>query len=231
MSARVAKLESLLARVQTRAGEPRPVAAAAAAEEIDELDEAVPVDEIDELDEIDEIDDLDEVELDEPGQPESGQVAASTMDDAIDAAEHQPPMTPPPESGEGIASPQIPAQGGPTMEQLGETISLEEGPSQDFELDEPVLDEPDMEEPASHMEAEIAPPRVVPASVPPEQIHVPENAREELERVRLGDSTPVEARVSTRPVISTNVVELVTSSRAFEPKSFLELVDSSLKLK
>jgi hypothetical protein len=149
------------------------------------------------------------------------------MDDAMDAAEHQPPMTPPPESGEGITSPQIPPQGGPTMEQLGQTISLEEGSRQDFELDEPILEEPREEEAQSHMEAHL------PASVPShsDQLRVPENAREELDRHRLGDSTPVDARVSTRPVLSTNVVEFVTATRTFEPKSFVDLVDASLSLK
>jgi hypothetical protein len=104
------------------------------------------------------------------------------------------------------------------MEQLGETIPLEEGGPQDFELDEPTLDEPTLAEPSpseappGQMEAEL------PTSTPPaqEDLVVPENAREELERVRLGDSTPLQARVSSRPVLSTNVVDLVSSARELE---------------
>ena len=111
------------------------------------------------------------------------------------------------------------------MSQLGETISLEEGSRQNFELDEPSLEEPESPAPSSRMEASI------PQAKPAEELKVPDNAREELERMRLGESGPVEARDSTGPVLSTNVVDLVSSSREFEPKSFLELIDSSLSLK
>lgn len=223
MSTRVAKLETLLARVQARAAEPRPARVQAA--EPDEL--AAPSEAVEEIDDIEDVQEMEAVELDEPGAPESGVAAPSaTMDDAMDAAEHQPPLTPPPESGEEIASPQIPADPGPTIEQLGQTISLEEGKPQDFELDEPTLDEPAAESPPSEMEAEI------PASAPVSQeLEVPEDAREELDRVRLGDSTPLEARVSSRPVLSTNVVEFVSSSQDFKPSTFAELVDASLELK
>jgi hypothetical protein len=232
---RVAKLEGLLARVQARAKEPRPIAMALAGEPVAELDEPQldepDIDDIGEsghdIDDIDDLEDMQEIEdvdLDEPGAPESGPVSARTMDDAIDEAAHQPPLTPPPESGEEVASPHIPAHPGPTMEQLGETISLEEGQARDFELDEPTLEVPEPETPPSQMEADIP-------SAPPAQLQVPETAREDLERVRLGDSTPIEARVMSRPMISTNVVDLVSSSRDFRPKSFLDLVDASLGLK
>lgn len=223
MSIRIAKLEALLTRVQARAQQPRAVIAAAAlaSEPLAELDEPGEDIEIDDLDDMQEIEDVD---LDEPGVPESGPVSATTMDDAIDAAAHQPPLTPPPESGEEVASPHIPAHTGPTMEQLGETISLEEGQQRDFELDEPTLEVPEPAAPPSQMEADIP-------SAPPAQLQVPETAREDLERVRLGDSTPLEARVVSRPMISTNVVDLVTSSRDFRPRSFQELVDASLGLK
>lgn len=277
MNARIAKLESLLGRIQERAAAPRPVRAVAApttdseaaietprveppaavqAPQLDEPELDAPVsaapeldapdlgvsamsapesvreeaitEELDELDEIDmdldevEIDDVDDIELDEE-LPESGTASAS-IEDAMEAAEHQPPLTPPPESGEGLTTPQIPSDEGPTMEQLGETISLEEGRAQSFELDEPSIEEAPA---SSHLEMQI------PASVPPaaDDLSVPAEAREELDRHRLGDSTPVEARVSTRPVLSTNVVDLVSSSKSFEPASFLELLDASLKLK
>ncbi len=237
MSARVAKLEALLARVQERANEPRPTvdmssahvegeeSAPAETPPTDELEPTSAESDMVEIDEIDEVQEIEDVELDEPGTPESGPIRSATpsIDDAMDDAAHQPPLTPPPESGEEIASPQIPRDDGPTMEQLGETIALEEGNRQEFELDEPSLSEP----PPPSGQA------YVPASVPPsqEQLTVPENAQEELDRVRLGDSTPLEARVSSRPVLSTNVVDLVSSARKFTPQSFLELLDASLELK
>jgi hypothetical protein len=179
---------------------------------------------MDALDELDDLDEIDEVDIDE-GLPESGPVSAN-IDDAMAAAEHQPPLTPPPESGEGLTTPHIPPRGGPTMEQLGQTISLDEGRNQHFDLDEPSRDErPDPA--SSQFEMEI------PGSIRPQaqELAAPPEAREELERHRLGDITPIEARVSTRPVLSTNVVDLVSASKSFEPKSFLELLDASLELK
>ncbi len=245
MSAQIERLEALLARVQARAQEPRPVQASfspapslpqmelddpefdhapASTTEMtpDSLENDVIVDDVEEFDEIDDF------EVDEH-QPESGPVSAETMEQAMSAAEHQPPLTPPPESGEGIASPQIPHHDGPTMAQLGETISLDEGSARDFELDAPDFDDSETHDAAAAGELEADLPDSITTSDEP--LSVPENAREELDRVRLGDSTPIEARVSTRPVLSTNVVELVQSSRSFEPKTFLELLDASLSLK
>lgn len=190
-----------------------------------DLDEPVMVDEPLEVSDVDlaEVQEVDDIEIDDiddmEEQPESGQVASTTMDDAIDAAEHQPPLTPPPESGEGFTSPQIPQQGGPTMAQLGQTISLEEGRQRDFELDEPIADD----EMASGPQAS--------ATIREEDADFPEDVQEELDRMRLGKATPIEARVASRPVVTTNVVQFVSASRTFEPKSFLELLDSSLKLR
>lgn len=234
MNARIAKLEALLARVHVRAETPRQLAATTAPSEEEATAAAEVVDEtpapLTEIDDLDDVGELEEVELDEPDMPISGPISQSepTLDDAISAAEYQPPVTPPPESGEELTRPQIPVNNGPTMEQLGETIALEEGGPQNFELDEPTLDEPRLSEPpVSRVEAE------TPSSLPPSQedLTLPENAREELDRVRLGDRTPLEARVSSRPVLSTNVVELVSSAREFAPKSFLDLLEASLKLK
>lgn len=234
MNARITKLEALLVRVHQRTEEPRSLGTTAAPSEevatalVEDLEEEpAPLAEIDDFDDVT---DLPEVEFDEPDMPVSGPVSAPepTMDDAMSAAAYQPPVTPPPESGEELTRPQIPMSSGPTMEQLGETIALEEGGPQTFELDEPTLDEPGLSEPpTSYVEAEI------PASVPTahEDLTLPENAREELERVRLGESTPLQARVSSRPVLSTNVVDLVSSARDFAPKSFLDLLEASLKLK
>jgi hypothetical protein len=239
MSALVGRLEALLTRVQKRASAPRPLQTATLPSDDDAADDleattevAISLPEIDEVGEFDEgIDDVPEivdVELDEVDVPISGPVSAvePTMDEAMDAAEHQSPLTPPPEAGEELTRPHIPAKDGPTMEQLGETIALEEGGPQNLELDEPTLDEPTLSEPpSSHREAEL------PASRAPDDLTLPENAREELERVRLGDSAPLEARVSSRPVISTNVVDLVSSARNFAPTTFLDLLEASLKLK
>lgn len=251
MSARVAKLEALLTRIQQRAEQPRPLAVAAPSQdepaisahdtsrgEMQRAEVLSPADEFDDIDHVPEVDDvqeIDDVELDEPGMPVSGPVLAAeqTIDDAIDDADDQAPVTPPPESGEELTRPHIPVNAGPTMEQLGQTIALEEGGPQDFELDEPTLDEPTLDEPSlseppsSYKQSEAL------TSAPPsdDDLTLPEGAREELDRIRLGDPTPIEARVSSRPVISTNVVELLTSSREFAPKSFLELLEASLKLK
>lgn len=182
---------------------------------------------IDELDDMDDVvmEEFDDTDIDVEPQPESGPVSAGTMDDAMEAAAHQPPLTPPPESGEEVATPHIPPRDGPTMEQLGQTISLDEGQDQNLELDEPTFAE-SAEEPDHQMEQHLP----QSAYAQNDELRVPENAREELDRIRLGDSTPIEARVSSRPVLSTNVVEFVSASRSFEPKSFLELVDASLEL-
>lgn len=181
---------------------------------------------VDEFDDVSDLDDIEEIDVDE--LPQSGQISAESMDRAMSDAEHQPPLTPPPESGEGVTSPQIPHHSGPTMEQLGETISLEEGSAQDFELDAPDFDEEvGSGQTSGELEADL-PDSLAPAD---EGLSVPEDARQELDRVRLGDSTPIEARVSVRPVLSTNVVDLVQSSRTFQPKTFSELLDASLSLK
>jgi len=254
MSVRVAKLESLLSRVQERASQPRPVALAVApvVEEV-ELDEpddlGAPVAEAQDL-ELDEPElSLPEPSAPEPSSPEAAAPESMALDDigemeeieevdldeepvsgGMDAAMSAPASAPPiaPVSAADVGTPPV-AQEVPTMEQLGETISLEEGKAQDFELDEPVLEEPEPAAEASgHLEMEI------PGSVPPvagESLQVPESAREDLERVRLGEATPVEARVSTRPVVSTNVVDFVSSAKEFQPESFAALLDASLGLK
>lgn len=169
---------------------------------------------------------LDEVELDEP--PESGRsLVADPMQRALEAADRSGPLTPPPESGpEPAKSPSIPAHSGPTMEQLGQTITLEEGPEDELEVDEPVAEAP-VSAPRSHLEMELPESNVgtydAGLSAPPE-------AREELERVRLGQPASVAAHVAERPVLSTNVVDFVAAHRARAPESFLGWLDSSLEL-
>lgn len=164
---------------------------------------------------------------------------ASTMDEALAgaAAQLEPPMTPPPESGPELSSAELripqapprPVSVLPTTEQLGQTVSLEEGPSADLELDEPLSEtEEDLyaEAPAetTHLEAELP---AASAGMFDEGLASPPGAREELERVRLGE---VQANVVARPVISTNVVDFVGASERHQPASFLALVDGSLSL-
>ena len=189
--------------------------------------EPAPLDEL----EVEDIDaeeiDLDGVDLDDDA-PESHSSPRHSIDEAIASAEHAAPLTPPPESGaEPLAAPHIPAHSGPTMEQLGETISLDEGPSRDFELDEPL--EPPVSAPISSglLEAEL--PRSVPASFTPD-LQAPPEAAAELERVRIGATATIEPDVVVRPSISTNVVDFVGAQRSFAPSSFAELVDASLSL-
>ena len=234
------------------------VGAAVAAPIVPELDE--PELDAPELDapELDEPE-LDAPELDEPDldiptsysdggldldeAPESGSVSHETMDRALDEAEHAAPLTPPPESGEELARPQIPPMGGPTMEQLGSTISLEEGNPQDFDLDEPDYDD-DIEERTSQfnkldiaaLAAQSSQTDGLEAEIPDfaeqrRELRSPEGARQDLERLTLGEATPIEARVSKRPVLSTTAVDLINASRSFSPKSFAELLDASLSLK
>lgn len=160
---------------------------------------------------------------DEESPPESGAGpvgGVQTLSDAMRAEEGQPPLTPPPESGEEPAPQvQIPKDPGPTMEQLGNTIQLDEAGATDFELDD-VTRSPWR---SSGDDARESSPAEEPATLPP-------GAREELDRVRLGQVREVRPVAIDRPVISTNVVDFVSAAREFEPETFLELLDSSLSL-
>ncbi len=162
--------------------------------------------------------------------------SAPNLADAISDAEEEAPLTPPPESGEGLAmvlpqglassQAQVPSQG-PTMEQVGETIALEEGPHQEFDLGEPAQQAPLVEEPVpSAYEAELP----SHPGVYSDQLSVPDDARAELERVRLGERADVHAEIISRPVISTNVVDFVEADRALHPTTFGDLLDLTLGL-
>lgn len=250
MSARVAKLEALLERVQKNAARPRPARFLGAAADVGSGAEAPEParggagpttaeakQDLLELDEptlsepppasTEEVQDVGEDDLEmEEAPPESGPAPVGepqTIEDAMSAADAQPPMTPPPESGEEPA-PQvsIPRDSGPTMEQLGNTIDLEQSGSRDSSIEEGA-------KPAGKAEDQLQA-EIPQAPAQGENVELPENAREELERVRLGQTTEVRPVLSTRPVISTNVVEFVSAARRVEPETFLELVESSLKL-
>jgi hypothetical protein len=166
--------------------------------------------------------------------PASSRRVAASMDEALaGAAERQEtPKTIPPESGPeplGDRGAQLElarsrAPQGPTPEQLGETIHLEEGPRAEFELDEP-LSEPLGAGPAeeSLLEAEIP----SGSGAYHQDLAPPPDAREELERVRLGE---VRAEVVQRPVISTNVVEFVQAQGRPAAETFGSWLDASLGL-
>lgn len=163
-----------------------------------------------------------ELDLDEPPESGSSPVRATPLLEALDDADH-PPLTPPPESGEEPAPKvAIPRDPGPTMAQLGQTIALEEATSAALELDERVA--PPSRRGIDQLEM------VPPVANYSEELPLPENAREELDRVRLGQSTEVGPTVHVRPVLSTNVVDFVSAVRSYQPETFVELLDASLRL-
>jgi hypothetical protein len=261
LSTQIAKLEALLSRVQERAAVPRVQAPAAEedafvleasvpppAAEKPRMAMAVPPLAIPDLDEPDFDVDVDvDVEFEDEPVPESGQVSNDTMERAMQAADDAAPLTPPPESGEDIARPQIPRNAGPTMEQLGQTISLDESGPQDFELDDPDFDDNDFDEEREEATLQINRSDIDALKVQStrsfeadisslkkkrtEELRSPEESRAELERLTLGEPTPIEARISKRPAVHAAAVELVSASRSFAPKTFVELLDASLSLK
>jgi len=226
------KLQALLARVQQNSTLPRILAVPAAVAtpavapaaisaqavppvplELDEpgLDSVLPPSAVPSRNELD---------LDEP--PESGSAPVRSSMDELGEMDH-PPLTPPPESGEEPAPKvSIPRDPGPTMAQLGQTITLDEAPRAELELDE--LAAPPSRRGIDQLEM------VPPIGTYSEELPLPENAREELDRVRLGQSAEVGPTVHTRPVLSTNVVDFVSAVRSYQPETFLELLDASLRL-
>jgi len=220
------KLEALLSRVQRNQALPRraaaPVARAPSAFAAPVAAAPVPSLELDEpgMDSLQPPPDLGRSELDlDEAPPESGSAPVRGVGLLSHDLEEPPPLTPPPESGEEPAPKvSIPRDPGPTMAQLGQTISLDEGVGGPLELDEP---------PPPPSRRGVDQPRVAAYS---EELPLPENAREELDRVRLGQSAEVGPTVHTRPVLSTNVVDFVSAVRSYQPESFLELLDASLRL-
>jgi len=227
------KLHALLARVQQNSTLPRvvrtPTAAAAPASAFAPVSaKAVPPVVPLELDEPglesvpppSAVPSRSELELEEP--PESGSAPVRSSLDDLREVDH-PPLTPPPESGEEPAPKvSIPRDPGPTMAQLGQTITLDEAPRADLELDEPAA--PPSRRGIDQLEM------VPPIGAYSEELPLPENAREELDRVRLGQSAEVGPTVHTRPVLSTNVVDFVSAVRSYQPETFLALLDASLDL-
>ncbi len=181
-----------------------------------------------EIEDLDDVEEISESEMDLEAVPEShSSPVATSMEQALATAADAPPLTPPPESGPEPAPVRAPHPG-PTMVQLGETISLEEGPDRAFELDEPMADvEPHAPSSERHLEADL--PGSSLRSVD-DGLLAPPSARQDLERVRLGEAAHIEAEIVQRPTISTNVVDFVSAHQGFSPESFLALVDASLSL-
>lgn len=177
-----------------------------------------------------------------------------------DLEEREVPLhTPPPESGRQVTNPvQIPAQGavpgdllevgeeisarrsgsGPTLEQLGETIELDEPLGGDLELDEASEAlTPPPPPPRDELEQDLSP--VSPAAYDA-SLELPSSAAEELvgHRVReratdeLGAAPVATAptAVVERPVLHARPAEIKGTVPRPEPRSFLELLDDSLAL-
>ncbi len=176
----------------------------------------------------------------------------------MDQGREVPLKTPPPESGRRIATPPVglhqPAPpvdldagvdelleadissgtqhakpAGPTPEQLGQTIDLEEAEGAPLELDSP----PPPPEPTR--------PEVLEAPLPPRQAQGPgftqplptrvePEARREAEAP--APAGKVEPEVVERPAVAASgpAAEFVAAHRDFKPESFLDLLDASLKL-
>lgn len=208
------KLEALLARVQRNASQPRrpatprAEASAAAAPGVLELDEPG-------IESVPPQGPAVGIEFDlEDLPPESGSSLVRTtneLDRAFEAPDDDagPPLTPPPESGEEPAAKLTYAKdAGPTLAQLGQTIALEEPTQADIELGEPL-------------------------GPPSRRFEAGESLAPAVDESFYGDpstSPEVEPARSRRPNLTADVLDFVGASKSFEPESFLELLDASLKL-
>lgn len=246
--------------------EEAPSVAASAAEEQTELS----ADDVD-ID-FEDVEDTAEPEEEPPASSRRAK-APSSMDEALASAaeaeddEREVPLkTPPPESGRQVAGPPIPPQpptpdiaveddleapisatpvgGGPTPEQLGQTVDLEEGPRAELELEQAVEGKPPAV--ADELEAPL-PDASQPGAFSPE-LSPPESARAEIERHReeLGAEpaapaeppapapppAEVEPQVFRRPAAPAGeVAAFAHAAGTFQPKTFVELLDASLELK
>lgn len=119
------------------------------------------------------------------------------------------------------------AGSGPTTEQLGQTIDLEEGEQADLEvLSPPLQSEP---RPAQPEELEAPMPRSVSAGAYDESLAPPPEALQDLERRRQRE--PAAPEVTERsPVSSEEVAELSGDRLPAEPTTFLQVLDQALRL-
>jgi hypothetical protein len=218
MNAKVKVLESLLSRVQKNASVARRVVPAAPAPNSKLGGHG-----------------RSSMELDEPGMALGHSVVPDSLDEPVGGITTLPPPMPsavPPQAAVSLDSDVPPAFDGsplvPTIEQLGQTVSLEEGPDMRLEVERAMARVSDSPSPPSARGLEAAIPSRPSATA--FDLPAPPEAREELERYRLGQSQEVVVDAYARPTISTNVVDLVTAQREFQPATFAELLDASLKL-
>jgi hypothetical protein len=210
--------------------------------------------------------DFDDEDEQPPASSQRSKVASS-MDEALAAAAAQleaerevPIKTPPPESGPqeapmpaGLAAPAAPdvdallgqeldiptraQDAGPTTEQLGQTIDLEEARGPALELAEPKSESAPRSKPIE--ELEVALPGPAAGGGYHEQLQPPPEAQQELEahRRRLEDDVPPPAalvsagpEVVARPTPDGSPETFSSVRESFQPSSFLELLDASLGL-
>lgn len=178
----------------------------------------------------------------------------------LEADREVPIKTPPPESGPqeaplpaGISAPAAPdvdallnqeldipthaedripaAAVGPTPEQLGQTIDLEEARGPALELAEPKASE--LPGPAPVEELEVALPGREVVGGYHDNLQPPPEAREDLEahRRRLEDELQPGPEVVARPVPAGAPATFGAAREGFRPGSFTELLDASLALR
>ncbi len=172
--------------------------------------------------------------------------------------EHEVPIkTPPPESGPqeaappaaALEAPRLPELGesldrvsatldvGPTPEQLGDTIELPEPSQANLELDvrAPVVEAQPISE-----ELELSLPKRESVGVFDDSLTPPASAREELKRYEeqaapsveaAPSGTPEATQVVRRPSLAgVGATRFLAAAADFAPKSFVELLDASLRL-
>jgi len=210
------------------------------------------------------IDFEDEDEDEQPPASSQRSRVASSMDEALAAAAAQmdaerevPIKTPPPESGPqaapmpaGIAAPAAPdvdallgqeldiptraQDAGPTPEQLGQTIDLEEARGPALELAEPKGTAPPEPKPVEELEVTLPGREVVGGYH--DRLQPPPEARDDLEahRRRIEDDAPppqeAGPEIVARPVPVESPSTFGSVREAFHPSSFVELLDASLQL-
>lgn len=220
MNAQIARLEELLTRIQRNRQTPRVLAAASASRQVVASEPApAPAPPAPPARESVVPDSLD------TPPPESG---AERLEASLSPpSDLEAPITPPPESGRERSAAEHGHRDGPTMEQLGQTVPLDEGTVRVLDLDEPLGS--DRPAPASeHLEMSL--PSAMLGSYE-DHLMAPPEAKADLERIlRSGGTGEFVVQAVARPPLSTNVVELITAQKGFKPSSFVELIDSSLEL-
>jgi hypothetical protein len=191
--------------------------------------------------------------------------APESMDEALTNAAQQlgerevPLKTPPPESGDQVATPvakapkrhkpgellevgdELPQRdlgAGPTPEQLGETIDLDEPLGPALELDTAKAQPPPVAAPPSPLEEPIV---SVAAGAFDEKLELPPEAAADMakHRAREAAAAPVQPPaqvgqvtpdVVQRPALAAVPTAFATAATGFHPQSFGELLDESLSL-